>query len=200
MTTLDSRNEDSESNKEESIHKQSVTFRLDANVMAKLQQESKQKQISLNTLVNQITRQHTDWHFTASQAGFITVRKGLIMRLLNLTEDDETIKQIAKEVAKGSNKDFLLLLKKQYNIQSALDFIESWLRVSGYPYSHDISQGNYPKRHYFVIQHDMGLKWSKYLAALYSNLVEEFGIYDKNFDMTDNTLVFTINIESKKHQ
>jgi hypothetical protein len=88
----------------------------------------------------------------------------------------------------------LLLLKKQYNvpIESALDFIESWIKESGYPYLHDTS-GVDQNIHHFVIQHDMGLKWSLYLSEIYRDLFEElFSLTEVRFDITDNTVGFTL--------
>jgi hypothetical protein len=172
---------------------ESITFRLPWDILYKLRQEAKRKEISVDTLMTQIAKQHTDWYVNASQIGFISVRKSLIMKLLDEIEDYEKIKEIAREVAKGSS-DFLLLLKKQYNIpiESALDFIESWIKESGYPYLYDISGVNL-NIHHFVIQHDMGLKWSLYLSEIYRDLFEElFSITGVHFDMTDNTVGFTL--------
>jgi hypothetical protein len=172
---------------------ESVSFRLPYDILYKLRQEAKRKEISVDTLMTQIAKQHTDWYVNASQIGFISVRKSLIMKLLDEIGEDEKIKGIAREVAKGSS-DFLLLIKKQYNIpiESALDFIESWIKESGYPYLHDIS-GVDQNIHHFVIQHDMGLKWSLYLSEIYRDLFEElFSITGVHFDMTDNTVGFTL--------
>jgi len=45
----------------------------------------------------------------------------------------------------------------------------------------------------YVIQHDMGKKWSIYLASLYQFLFEESGVNKIiEFDKTENTLAFTI--------
>jgi hypothetical protein len=30
----------------------------------------------------------------------------------------------------------ILLMKNEYTIKSALDFLESWIKISGYPYRH----------------------------------------------------------------
>jgi hypothetical protein len=172
---------------------ESISFRLTRNILYKLRQEAKQKEISVDTLMTQIAKRHTDWYVNAGQIGFISVRKSLIMKLLDEIGEDEKIKEIAREVAKGSS-DFLLLIKKQYNIsiESALDFIESWIKESGYPYLHDIS-GVDQNIHHFVIQHDMGLKWSLYLSEIYRDLFEElFSITGVHFDMTDNTVGFTL--------
>jgi hypothetical protein len=172
---------------------ESISFRLPRDILYRLRQEAKRKEISVNALMTQIIKQHTDWYVTASQAGFISVRKILVTKLLDEIKDDEKIKEIAKEVSKESN-DLLLLLKKQYNIpiESALDIIEGWIKESAYPYLHDIS-GIDQNIHHFVIQHNMGLKWSLYLSEIYRDLFEElFNVRGVHFDMTDNTLEFTI--------
>jgi hypothetical protein len=108
----------------------------------------------------------------------------------NLSEQE--IISLAEYVAKAANKDALLLMKKEYTIKSALDFIEYWIKISGYPYRHEESN-NGENKHSYVIQHDMGKKWSIYLASLYQCLFDELGQYKKiEFDKTENTLAFTI--------
>jgi hypothetical protein len=159
-----------------------------------LRQEAKQKEISLDTLRTHIGKQHTEWYVNASQIGFISVRKSLIMKLLDEIRDDENIKEIAREVARASS-DTLLLLKEQYNIpmKSTLDFIESWIKEAGYPYIHDIS-GVDQNIHHFVIHQDMGLKWSLYLSEILRNLFEElFNVTKVHFEITDNIVAFTLN-------
>jgi hypothetical protein len=175
------------------VPSESISFRLPRNILYKLRQEAKRKEISVKTLMTQIAKQHTDWYVSEPQIGFISVRKILIMKLLDEIRDDEKIKEIAKEVAKESN-DLLLFLKKQYNasMESALDFIESWIKESTYTYLHDIS-GIDQNIHHFVIQHDMGLKWSLYLSEICRDLFEElFNVRGVHFDMTDNTVGFTV--------
>jgi hypothetical protein len=170
-----------------------ISFRLPQDILYKLRQEAKRKEISVDILMTQIAKQHTDWYVNASQIGFVSVRKSLIMKLLDEIGDKEKIREIAREVTKSSS-DFLLSLKKQHNvpIESALDFIESWIKESGYPYLHDTS-GLDQNIHHFVIQHDMGLKWSVYLSEIYRDLFEElFNVIGVHFDMTDNTVGFTL--------
>lgn len=174
---------------------ESITFRLDSAIVSKLRQEAERKDISLNTLISQIAKQHTSWHSNAAKAGFISVRKSLVMRLLN-DKGEEEIKSIAKFIAHGTNKDFLLFLRNRYNIYAALEVIENWIRISNYPYTHDITDEPGSRiLHTFVVQHDMGFKWSLYLAELYRNLFEELGRKDSRFEMTDNTLAFELSLE-----
>ena len=169
---------------------ESITFRLDSTILNKLHREAEQKDISVNTLVSHIIRRHIDWHSNAAKAGFVTVRRGLLSNLINRIPEKE-ISSIAEYIAKNETKDFVLLLRNEYNIESALDVIETWIKISGYPYRHEV---NYT-RHSYVIQHDMGRNWSLYLAELYRYLFEEFGLKKVEFDLNHNSLDFVVDTE-----
>jgi predicted DNA-binding ribbon-helix-helix protein len=171
---------------------ESITFRLESEILVSLRQEARRKDVSVNTLVSQIAKQHTNWHSLAVQAGFISVRKPLLIKLLE-SQNDEQIKLLARYIALSSNKDFLLMLRRKYNIYTALDMIETWISISGYSYTHNTDDLDYSDRlHSFIVQHHMGMKWSLYLSELYKNLFEEFGIRNAQFDLTDSTLAFEI--------
>jgi len=77
----------------------------------------------------------------------------LLIDLINRIPDKE-ISSIAEYIAKKETKDFVLLLRNEYNIESALDVIETWIKISGHPYRHEV---NYT-RHSYVIQHDIRSK------------------------------------------
>ena len=179
-----------EVNKQQQHQSESITFRLDSNILNKLHSEAEQKDISVNTLVSHIIRRHIDWHSNAAEAGFVTVRRGLLSNLINKLQEKE-ISSIAEYIAKKETKDFVLLLRNKYNIESALDVIETWIKISGYPYRHE---ANYT-RHSYVIQHDMGKNWSIYLAELYRFLFEEFELQGVEFDLNHNTLAFIVDVE-----
>ena len=169
---------------------ESITFRLDNTILNKLHYEAARKDISVNTLVSHIIRRHFDWHSNAAEAGFVTVRRGLLSNLISRVPEKE-ISSIAEYIAKTETKDFVLLLRNEYNIESALDVIETWIKISGYPYRHEV---NYTQ-HSYVIQHDMGKNWSLYLAELYRFLFKEFGLKSVEFDLNQNSLVFVVDLE-----
>jgi hypothetical protein len=170
----------------------SVTFRIESNTLKNLRHEAEQKDISTNTLVNQIIKDHLNWHSNAAKAGFISIRRPFVSKVIKHLPEQEII-SLAEYVAKTTNKDSILLMKNEYTIQSALDFLESWIKVSGYPYRHE-ETNNDQKKHSYVIQHDMGMKVSLYLAALFQFLFDELGQNKERieFDKTENTLAFTI--------
>ena len=176
--------------KQQQHQSESITFRFDSTILNKLHHEAEQKDISVNTLVSHIIRRHIDWHSNAAKAGFVTVRRGLLSNLINRLSEKE-ISSIAEYIAKNETKDFVLLLRNEYKIESALDVIETWIKMSGYPYRHEV---NYT-RHSYVIQHDIGKNWSLYMSELYRFLFEEFGLKKVEFDLNDNSLDFVVDTE-----
>jgi hypothetical protein len=174
---------------------ESATFRLDSETMKNLRDEAKQKDISTNTLLNQIVKEHLNWHANASKAGFIAVRRLLITDLIDYLSEQQIISE-AEKIAKNTNKDSILLLKKEYTMKSALGFIESWIKISGYPYRHEVVN-NDENKHSYVIQHDMGKKWSIYLANLYQFLFDELSKSKRRieFEKTHSTLAFRVDID-----
>ena len=182
--------EKKEAKQQQPHQSESITFRLDSTILNRLHHEADQKDISVNTLVSHIIRRHIDWHSNAAKAGFVTVRRGLLINLINRLPEKE-ISFIAEDIAKNETKDFVLLLRNKYNIESALDVIETWIKISGYPYRHEV---NYT-RHSYVIQHDLGRNWYLYMAELYRFLFEEFGLKRAEFDINHNTLDFIVDTE-----
>lgn len=174
---------------------ESVTFRIESKALEKLRREAEQKDISANTLVNKLIKDHLNWHSTAAKAGFISLRRPFVSKVIKYLPEQEII-SLAEYVAKTANKDSLLLMKNEYTIKSALDFLESWIKISEYPYRHEETYDDQSK-HSYVIQHDMGMKVSIYLASLFQFLFDELGQCNRiEFDKTENTLAFTIDIGS----
>jgi len=176
--------------KKELKHKsESISFRVPCDLLSELHEEAERKEISLNTLVTQIMRRHVDWYSFAAYAGFVYVTKGFIMKTLQKISEEDII-SIAKYTSEKETKDFVLLLRNQYNARSALDVIETWIRISGYPYRHKIDNTT----HSYVIQHDMGRKWSLRLVEIYQFILSEFKMNDEQvFDVGENTLSFSVN-------
>ena len=113
--------------------------------------------------------------------------------MVNLIDrlSEKEIADVAEDIAKKETKDFVLLLRNEYNIESALDVIETWIRISGHPYRHEVSHS----KHSYIIQHDMGRNWSLYMAELYQYLFEEFELKKVDFDVNANTLDFVVDTE-----
>ena len=175
------------------VLKESVTFRLNSPNLSALSKESKRRGVSLNTLVSQIIDRHVDWHSHAAEANLVSVQQIMITKLLSKYTDLE-IEEIAQNVAKHDVKDVVLLLRKKNDAESFLDLIETWAKVSDFPYSHSVDD----TIHEFFLQHDMGKQLSKYLSKLYETMFESFGLKKVEFDITNKSISFTVDTKKPR--
>jgi len=158
-----------------------------------LRHEASQKDVSINTLVSQIIKQHSEWHSNAAKAGFVSVRKGFLTQLMEKLAEHE-VSDISEQIAKKETKDFVMLLRNEYTLVSALNVLECWIRICGFPFRHE----NADTIHSYVIQHEMGKKMSNYMAELYRNLFHEFFLKKVHFDLTDNAVSFVVDLMEEK--
>ena len=154
--------------------------------------EANNRKISLNVLVNQILSKYAEWDCNALHAGFFPVTKGLIAMLVERLREGE-IEDLAKKVVKNEFKDMLLLFRNELDVDSKIDLIKTRARVSGFQFRSDVRGKNYS----VIVKHDLGRKWSVYMANRYRAIFEVIGLSDSDFDTSDNTIVFRINTGSR---
>ena len=147
--------------------------------------------MSLNTLTNQIFTDHIVWHTYAKQTGLFYLSKRFISRVANqLTE--EQLSTIVEEEAVA--KDVALLIKDEFTASSFLNMTEDWLRISGFSYKREISEDGSINR--FIIQHDLGKNFGFFLKSIYRFPLEDLLHKKSKFEMTDNTLIVTVEINT----
>ncbi|HYA84349.1 MAG TPA: hypothetical protein VEH06_13005 [Candidatus Bathyarchaeia archaeon] len=165
----------------------SVTFRFDNEILSKLRSEADQKRISLNTLASQIFQSYVEYDMYASRAGMISFPKSLMVRIMDRLTEQE-VGQLSEYIAKNEFKEMTLLVKNEYNLSAFLDMIESWLRVSGIGYRRHVMDNVQT----FVIQHDMGKRWSTYFEKLVKYAFKDLNENVPVFDTSDNSIAFRI--------
>jgi hypothetical protein len=170
--------------------KTAVSFRIDSNILKKLNEESVNKEVSLNTLANQIFRQFVHWYSNAPHGGMIPIFKPLMQFLLSHVDDKEMV-NIGKKIAKENSKDLIFLLTNEFSPQSSVGLVETWIKASGFTYKYE-KDGTV---HKFFIAHDIGKKYSLYLSALFGTSFSEFEIKTPVFDITDNGISILIDID-----
>lgn len=160
-----------------------VTFRIPSNTLSELREESDKKQVSLNTLVNQIFKDHLDWYRYASQGRSIDFPRNVMSRVFNKLTQEE-LSEIAFDVAKKNFVD-LALLRGEVTISFYLGTIQNWLRISALPYKHEVNDNV----HNFIIEHRMGKNFSFFLKEYNSNILDMLEI-KTDFNITDNIVAF----------
>jgi hypothetical protein len=165
-----------------------VTFRIPSSSVGELREQSIEEQVSLNTLMNQIVKNHLDWHRYAGQARLYHFPRPAMSRIIDKLTEEE-LSEVAVAVAKKDFVDLALLLRGEVTLSSFLDILEVWYRVSASPFKH-IVNGNV---HNVIIEHGVGKNYSFFLKELYRNILDMLETKSE-FIITDNTVVFKFNM------
>lgn len=91
---------------------EAATFRFDRDILDQLKLEARQKQIKLNTLINQIVRSHIEWHANAAKAGFIPVRKQLVKKLFSLLTEEQ-VQAIASSIGRELTDETMFIMARR---------------------------------------------------------------------------------------
>jgi hypothetical protein len=170
---------------------ENISFRLHKDQLYQLRQEAKEKRISLNTLASQIVDSYVNFTSRAPKAGAIPVsRLALEVLLEGYTEDQ--IKAMAERIVNMSGEDNTLMLQGRYDFEALLRSFESWLKAADFPYRHMLTTNMHRSRHSFIVQHDMGRKYSVFAAEGFKTYFEPRITQEIEYSITDNTISMTV--------
>lgn len=145
-------------------------------------------------MVSQIFSLHIGWHANAPKAGFVPVPKPFLVKVMEKLSQDE-ISDIAQYLAKDEVKNMTMMLGRKLEIESILESFEFWLKTTNFVYKHDNDDGI----HNFVINHEMGKKWSFYLGEVMRMIFKSLAIQKTEFEISPKTLAFTVIVNNNKN-
>ena len=164
-----------------------VTFRLSKEKLEKLRKAADDRNISPNTLVNQILKAYLDWHSMARSAKLYYFPKSFLIRLINELTNDE-LNVLARDVAKSDLVDISLFLRGGFNIDSISEITETWLRIAQMPHRIEVAVDNQK----IIIDHGMGHKYSYLIKEISRYLLEVAFQTKSSCDITENAVIITV--------
>lgn len=169
----------------------SITYRLPSRVVEELESEAMQKNISHNVLVRQILEKYLVWDRFADKIGVIPVPKK-ILEILGVELEGGDINFIV-DVIKPVIKESVLFMKGKYDLKRAIETLEDYMRASGMKSDHRVEGAI----HHFIIQHELGIKWSLFTEQLLKEIFAEF-LPQKTLkcQTTEKTVVASIELGS----
>ena len=169
----------------------SITYRLPEKLVSELETEATQKSISQNVLVKQILEKYVQWDRFSNKIGMIPVPKGILESLgseLDGKDIDEIITLIFPMI-----KDTVLFIKGGYDLKRCIETLEDYMRASGMNSDHRI-EGD---MHIFLIQHDLGMKWSVFTEQMLTQVFRSFmPEKELKFQTTDSTVILNVQLGS----
>lgn len=169
----------------------SITYRLPAKIVEELETEAMQKNISHNVLVKQILEKYTRWDRFADKIGIIPIPKSILEELgkeMTGTDINRIISAIVPLI-----KESVLFMKGAYDLKRCIETLEDYMRASGMKSDHRIEGGI----HHFIVQHELGLKWSFFTEQLFKEIFHEF-VPNKalKIQTTEKTVIASIELGS----
>ena len=149
----------------------------------KLQHESAFKDVSFNTKINQIIKNHLDWYSNAPLAEMSYIPKSIVAKAI-----DQLTEQQLSEFAQSAVNDLQemsLLLREEFSFSSFLDILNIWLRITQTPSRFDETRHEYK----IVIRHDMGYKYSFLLKEVFGHVMKERFHKSFHHNMTENLVL-----------
>ena len=169
----------------------SITYRLPVKVVEELETEAMQKNISHNVLVRQILEKYLVWDRFADKIGIIPIPKK-ILETLGVELDGSDINEIV-DVIKPIIMESVMFMKGRYDLKRCIETLEDYMRASGMKSDHR-TEGAI---HHFIIQHELGMKWSLFTEQLLKEIFGEF-LPQQNLkcQTTDKTVIASITLGS----
>lgn len=172
--------------KTKSSQSESMTFRLESAALDKLKAKANQDRISLNTLVNQIIVGYAEWDLTAISAGWMVMPKNVMKKMIAKLSEKE-IEQLAKETF-SEMRGVALFMTNKSDLEAFFSVVRARSKKSGFQVKEVVENSTTT----FIIQHDLGAKWSLFSKTFYEGLLHSL---EKRvtFETTENTIA--INVE-----
>jgi len=164
-----------------------ITIRLDTERKEKLLEESENKQISLNTLINQVLSRHVEWEEIGFKLGWITLSKRIVKAFASPL-DKKTILQLAQTVGKTELRNSLQFAYGDINYDNAIALLERWMRNNYLKYSHTFEAG----KSKYAVQHYLGKNWSIFFIEVIDSTFQDFGFKLEQKNAEENSCSFDI--------
>ena len=164
-----------------------VTYRLPLHIVEELETEAMNRNISQNVLAKQILGKFVSWDRFADKIGMIPVPRKILENLGSKMDanDINTIINTVKPIITNN----VMFIKGKYDLKRCIETLEDYMKASGMNSDHRV-EGSL---HHFVIQHELGFKWSLFTAQLLKEIFHEF-LPEQNVkaQTTESTVIVTI--------
>ena len=160
-----------------------MTITMPTKNIDKLQHESAFKDVSFNTKINQIIKNHLDWYSNASLSRMSYIPKSIVAKAI-----DQLTEQQISEFAQSTVNDLQemsILLRGEFSFSSFLDIVNTWLRITQTPSRFDETGHEYK----IVIRHDTGYKYSFLLKEVFRLVMKEKFHKSFHHKMTENVVL-----------
>ena len=161
------------------------SFRLSEDAFAKLVRDAKERDVSVNTAVNELLIDYVENFLPMSQLKPLYLPASLV-KLFSEAIPEDKIDEIAKKHANDPiQRGFFIESRGEFTSDVVLDFMRS---SSQHDYFTNSVHGS--KSSIIILVHNVARNWSLYLASYWKELLRLAGLPDVKTFVDDNAAIF----------
>ncbi len=145
-----------------------ITFRIDEEIDNKLRKIAGDKNLSLNTLANQILGNYVQLERYMEKFGVLMMSQDAFLSILDILDEKQII-QLASDIGSKEPKEFILFKWKDMNSELVSDFITIYFEHCGYG-TCDLEKTE--SEIAISIHHKFGTKGTTFLKTFLESLIQ----------------------------
>jgi hypothetical protein len=164
------------------------SFRINESAFLALEEEARKRNISLNTLVNQLFMSYANFDRYFQRLGMLKMSKVTFRKILKAAPDNEIVVQ-AREVAQNSSRIIILARYGTLSLTSVLDYLNNFAEYANFvERSEVVSPGG---KRVITLIHSYGEKGSVFVKAYTKALFELINMEPK-LSSTENSVTIEV--------
>lgn len=161
------------------------TIRIEQELDNVLQQDAKRNKRSFNSHISRIMTKYSEWDRFNERWGIISLRREAFRSILEAIEPDKLV-DIAKDIGRHVPREFICFWFKKINLETYLQYL---LLVCQYAKFAECEIDNDGKNYTIILSHDIGQKWSEFLAAWFTEGLKNTVDILPEIETTRNSIV-----------
>ena len=163
------------------------SFRVNERALEALQEEAKRKNISVNTLVNQLLLDYAEFGRFVQRVNVMRLSRQTLSEILKGTPEDELVKA-AETAGKGAPEALISTKWGKINSSTVIEFIRD---LSSYANLFEYQEKEESGHSTITLMHELGPKWSIFLRHYIGEAFRAAGVQPK-VRTSDRAVIFTL--------
>jgi hypothetical protein len=163
------------------------SFRVNEKALTALQEEAARQSVSVNTLVNQLLLDYSEFGRFLQRVNALRLSRKTFGEILNIVSEDSLAKA---GVAAGKSAPVALIASKwgKVNVSTVIEYIHD---LSAYANLFEYYEKNENERWTITLMHELGPKWSAFLASYIGEAFVAAGVQPKT-KISDRAVIFNL--------
>jgi len=163
------------------------SFRVNEKALAALQEEAARQSVSVNTLVNQLLLDYSEFGRFLQRVNALRLSRKTFGEILNIVSEDSLAKA---GVAAGKSAPVALIASKwgKVTVNTVIEYIHD---LSAYANLFEYYEKNENERWTITLMHELGPKWSTFLANYIGEAFVSAGVQPKT-KISERAVIFNL--------